>query len=44
MVICFLWNQNIQWWDSSIEALGNLEYPFISIPSRSAQTQSGSTW
>ena len=33
----------IWWWGSSLEALGNVEYPFITITPRSTLTQSGST-
>ena len=33
----------IWWWGSSPEALGNVEYPFIAITSRSTLIQDGST-
>ena len=40
-----IWPWTIWWWgSSSAGALGNVEYPFITIASRSTLARSGSTW
>ena len=43
--VSWIWHKTIWWWGSSNAGnLGNAEYPFISIATRSTLAQIGSTW
>ena len=43
--VSYIWHLTIwRWCSSNAGALGNAEYPFIAIASRSTMTRSGSTW
>ena len=43
--LSWIWHETIYWWRSSdAGALGNAEYPFVTIALGSTLTWSGSTW